>query len=80
MDFLIGFCGALAVLLIFALGVLAGWKLRIYLHQKFNARTAEEITEAEKKRLEEEQQAFDRMYKYNVNDAYGMNNTGLGGE
>jgi len=69
MEFVIGALGAVLVLALFALGVLAGWKA----HARF-ARVApvKEPEDKELKRLAAQQEAFRKVQSYSVETAYGM--------
>lgn len=65
-----GFFGAILALVIFAAGVITGWRGYEYLRKK-NAVIAEQtLGEEERRRLEREQEAFRAMLNYNVEMAY----------
>jgi predicted negative regulator of RcsB-dependent stress response len=67
-NFLIGAAGMLAVLGLLVLGAFFGWKAR----ERFQAKAVQEVSEAERRRFEAEQQAFESMLNYNVDTAYGL--------
>ena len=75
-----GAVGAFAVLVLLALGFLAGWQVnKILAAQKRPA--AEEVTEEQRRHLIAQQQAFEEMLHYNQDTAYGANQmlSGMGG-
>ena len=74
MEILYGALGALMVLLALTLGLALGWKARDLLKIHRTVRTE---NEEEKRRVWEEQQAFEHMLHYNMDTAYGLN-AGLG--
>ena len=66
MEFLLGMLGALAVMGAFGLGAAMGRR----------SRTAAGLTmpsEEETRRIRDQQQAFQRLQNYTVEDAYGLN-------
>lgn len=68
-------CGALGVLIVlglFAVGLLAGWKVHAVWREHACKSVAEEATEEQRKQLEAEQRAFEGMLNYNIEQAYGM--------
>lgn len=70
-----GACGVIAVLMLLCIGAVLGWKLRgtYDLHTR---RIAEDTrTEAQKQQFREEQEAFESMMSYNVDMAYGLDNS-----
>lgn len=72
-EILLGFVGALALLILLFCGGLMGW----FAHKTFikhTIPTAEPLAEKERKKMVEEQQAFRQMQSYSVEQAYGMNN------
>lgn len=72
-EILLGFVGALVLIGLLAAGGLLGW----IAHKTFIEHTtpaAEPLTEKERKKMVEEQQAFRQMQSYSVEQAYGMNN------
>ena len=70
---LYGALGMLLALGFLACGTFAGWKLRGSWQEHTKKVVAEEATEEERKRLVEEQHAFESMLNYNPEQAYGMN-------
>ena len=84
MNFLIGFLGGLAVVALLALGCCCGW----FAHKTFSrpaAVRAKEPEDAERRRIEEEEQAFGILKNYSMERAYGMvddapRGRGVGGE
>ena len=83
-EFLSGFLGALAVMALLSAGVAIGWQA----HKTFVKHTthvAEPLAEKERRKLSEEQQAFDMVRNYSMERAYGMvddvlNSAGTGGD
>lgn len=72
-EILLGFVGALVLIGLLAAGGALGW----IAHKTFIEHTtpaAEPLTEKERKKMVEEQQAFRQMQSYSVEQAYGMNN------
>lgn len=70
MTIFYGFLGAIMALVIFAAGVIVGWRGYDYMRKK-NAKIAEqELGEEERRRLEREQEAFRAMLNYNAEMAY----------
>lgn len=72
-EILLGFVGALVLIGLLAAGGLLGW----FAHKTFMEHTtpaAEPLTEKERKKMVEEQQAFRQMQSYSAEQAYGMNN------
>lgn len=67
MYFVIGFCGALACLLLFGLGAAVGWNV----HRLTRRRTGRAASRAQA--AQDEQDAFRRLRNYSVADAYGLN-------
>lgn len=70
-EILLGFVGALALITLLSGGGLAGW----HLHKTFVKHTspvAEPPGEKERRRLIEEQQAWNIMQNYSAERAYGM--------
>ena len=71
MSFLIGFMGGLTVVALLALGGACGWAA----HKAFArpvAQQKETLEEAERRRMEEDEQAFDILKNYSLERAYGM--------
>ncbi len=68
MEFVIGFLGALAFLLVFAAGALCGWQTRKHM----TAVTAEQLTEQQRQQQREEQEAWRALHNYGVEDAYDL--------
>ena len=72
MEFLLGFLGALLAMGLFIGGVALGCWLK---EQEFARRqkvTAEQLTESQRRRLQEEQEAWSALHNYSVEDAYNM--------
>lgn len=72
MDFVIGFAGAFLCLLLLCTGVVVGWKLKTADYERSVRVTAEKVGETERKRMQEEQEAFELLQNYSVERAYGM--------
>lgn len=72
MDFLFGFLGALLGVLLLSGGVAAGWYVRGIYTEHTKEVLAQELSEAEKRRLQEEQEAFSALQNYSVEQAYGI--------
>lgn len=71
MTFVMGAVGMLAVLLLLLVGAVAGWVLRgTYI--RLTRPVAPTPQEQERKRLIEEQQAFQQLQNYSVERAYGL--------
>ncbi len=70
MSFLVGFIGAILCIALFSAGIYFGLKLYPKLHKT----EKEKLTEEEMKKLAEQQQAFQQLMNYSVEDAYGMGN------
>jgi hypothetical protein len=71
MTFLYGVLGTVAVLILFFGGVFAGWKLKQFDERRTAKRFAKELSEEERRRLREEQDAFRQLQNYNTDTAYG---------
>jgi len=68
---LYGAVGVIAVLLLFMAGAYTGWRLRIA-YEKHNRKVVHEsMTEEQKQRFQQDQQAFEMMLNYNPDMAYG---------
>ena len=67
---LCGAAGALLVLTVLMLGVSVGWNARGRL---VRPSAASEESEEERKRIREDQRAFEDMLHYNIDTAYGLN-------
>ena len=72
MKFLFGILGCFLSVCLFAAGFAAGWKLRCRLPDV----TAGQLSEREKHRLAEEQQAFHTLQNYSAERAYGIHEGG----
>ncbi len=72
MEFLFGFLGAMLAVCLLLGGVALGWVLREKMLAKERQITANQLTEAEKRRLREEQEAWTALHNYSVEDAYGI--------
>lgn len=68
MEFIYGFAGALAALVLLGIGYFIGWKMTANRRKV----TAEELGEAERRKLKEEQEAFHLVRNYTTERAYGM--------
>ena len=74
-EILLGFVGALALLILLFCGGLLGW----FAHKTFikhTTPTAEPLAEKERRKLIAEQQAWNQMQNYNLETAYGMTDQG----
>lgn len=69
---LYGFAGALAVIALLGLGFFVGWKAHRSRRIIMTKELAEELSEQERKRLRQEQEAFNLVQNYTVERAYGM--------
>ena len=72
MEFLLGFLGAILAMSLFAGGVALGCWLKEKEFARRQKVTAEQLTEHEKRRLREEQEAWSALHNYSVEDAYNM--------
>jgi hypothetical protein len=72
MEFVYGFIGAFVALVIFSSGVIAGWALKAAEEKRACRVTAEALSTEQRRRVEEEQQAWKSLHNYSVEDAYGM--------
>ena len=64
--------GMLAVLAVFFLGGLLGWKLREAFVKYRRRSAAQEATQEQRRELAAQQQAFEEMLRYNQDTAYGI--------
>lgn len=69
--FLYGFTGAILVIFLVFMGGLFGWKVRARYEKMQQRVTAEKLSETERQRLREEQEAWRALHSYSVEDAYG---------
>ena len=69
---LLGVLGAVLALGLVAGGFAAGWKMNNFCREKTVAAAAEALTEQEKQRLKEDQEAFQELLNYNADKAYGL--------
>ncbi len=67
-NFFRGAAGTLAVLGLVSLGAFCGWKAK----ERFQQKAVQEVREEERRRVEEDQRAFNDMLNYNIDTAYGM--------
>lgn len=67
-----GAAGVLAVLLLLIIGAFVGWKLRLAFEKHSRRVVAEEMTEEQKRQFLADQEAFDAMVNYNVEQAYDL--------
>ena len=72
MEFLLGFLGAILAVGLFVAGAVLGWRCKEKDFARNQQATAEKLTEAEKRRLKEEQEAWTALHNYSVEDAYGI--------
>ena len=80
MAIVFGFVGAILALLIFFGGVMVGWRGYEKMQKKNAIIAAKEMGEAERRRLQQEQDAFRTMLNYNAETAYGINISEYTGE
>lgn len=80
MDFVLGFLGALLVLVLALAGFALGWWVRGVFEKNRRAVPVQQAAEDERRRLTEQQNAFRRIQNYTVEDAYGMNRSELKAE
>ena len=71
-NIILGAVGALAVMLLIALGVFIGWNANNAFRSHSNKVAAEEASEEERRQLLADQRAFEAMLNYNQDTAYGM--------
>ena len=71
MTFLFGFLGALAAVVLAVAGAAGGWQAH-RLFVRHTCRQAEPPKQAESRRLEQEQKAFQLLQNYSAERAYGM--------
>ena len=72
MEFFIGFLGAIIAVTLFILGIVVGYVLRGKEYERMRRVTAEQLTESQKRRLQEEQEAWSALHNYSVEDAYNV--------
>ena len=72
MEFLYGFLGALACLLMIAGGFVMGWSLKARDYARNQRVTAEQLTEKERQFIKEQHEAFNLLQNYSVEDAYNL--------
>ena len=72
MEFLFGFLGAMLAVCLLLGGVALGWVLREKMLAKERQITAGQLTEAQKRRVVEEQEAWMALHNYSVEDAYNV--------
>ena len=76
MEFIYGcLLGAIIVFIVFGAGFLTGWALKAADIKHTQRVTATELTQEQKRRVEEEQQAWKSLHNYSVEDAYGIHRT-----
>ena len=71
MHFIIGFCGALACLGVFGLGVVIGWNVYLRVHNSDALPAPQDASGGQA--VCDEQDAFRRLQNYSAEDAYGLN-------
>ena len=69
---LYGAAGVLAVLLLLVIGAFVGWKLRVAFEKHNRRVVAEELTEEQKRQFRADQEAFDALANYSVEQAYDL--------
>ena len=84
MYVLYGALGCLACMLLVALGVVVGWKIRGVYDRGFQSRAPltdkeAQAQEEQRRKLKEEQQAFHVLQNYSTERAYGMAHIEEGG-
>lgn len=72
MEFIIGFLGALLALGLFSGGAFLGWRLNEKYRAQTQRVTAEQLTEAQKRHVAEEAEAWEALHNYSVEDAYNV--------
>lgn len=72
MEILWGIFGALLTIGLVVGGFVAGWKMNDLCREKSAAAVQEELTEQDKKRLREDNEAFQQLLNYNSDVAYGI--------
>lgn len=72
MEFVLGFLGALLAVGLFAGGVILGWRGNEKFRDQTQRVTAEQLTEEQKRRVAEEQEAWMALHNYSVEDAYNV--------
>lgn len=75
MEFIYGALGVVVTILLFAAGVFTGWKVREQVYASTRKIYAKELTEKERQQLIEDQTAFSELMGYNIEVAYGLNET-----
>lgn len=68
MEFFYGVAGALVVLALLGFGFFMGWMA----HKSSRIVTAEKLNEQERRRMKQEQEAFNLLQNYTVERAYGI--------
>lgn len=71
MSFLLGMAGALLCVALVGLGFYFGWQMYPRLHRA----EAPALSQEERQKLMDQQEAFKALMNYSVEDAYGMNTT-----
>ena len=72
MEFILGFLGALLAVGLFVAGMCLGWRVRQWSYEHTQKSTAEQLTEEQKRRAREEQEAWMALHNYSVEDAYNL--------
>lgn len=76
MEFIYGcLIGSILVFIVFSAGFLTGWALKTADIKHTQRVTAEELTQEQRRRVEEERQAWEALHNYSVADAYGVPRT-----
>jgi hypothetical protein len=72
MSFLYSVLGTVAVLVLFFGGAFAGWKAKAFLDRRVARNQVKELGLAERRELEQQNEAFQVMQNYNAERAYGL--------
>lgn len=72
MSFLYGALGMLAVIVLIFGSAFLGWKAHDWFDKRTQKKTAKELTQSERQKLQEQQEAFRVLQNYSVERAYGM--------
>lgn len=72
MQFIMGFTGAIVVMLLFAAGVYVGWRAKEEMTRLVSKKTAPELDEQERLAIKAQLEAQQQLFDYNPAMAYGM--------
>ena len=75
MQFIMGFIGAIVVMILFAAGVLVGWKAKDAMTRLVSKKVAPELDEQERQIIKAQMEAQQQLFDYNPAMAYGMKST-----